>query len=147
MMMELTSPAFQEGEAIPVRYTCDGEDVSPPLSWTGVPQEVASLALIVDDPDAPSGTFVHWVLFNLSADLKLLAEGDSGGGIQGTMGSRKQGYGGPCPPRSSEHRYFFKLYALDTTLDLESGATKAELEKAMQGHILARGQLVGTYSR
>lgn len=147
MTMELSSSAFQEGGSIPTKYTCDGENVSPPLSWSGAPEGTESLALILEDHDAPSGTFVHWVLFNIPPDRNSLTEGDSGGGTSGQTGFREQTYGGPCPPGGSEHRYFFKLYALENTLSVEPGATKSEVEEAMQGQILAQGQLMGTYSR
>jgi Raf kinase inhibitor-like YbhB/YbcL family protein len=150
--IQLTSTAFKDGQSIPRGYTCDGANVSPPLEWTGVPKTAKTLALITDDPDAPSGTFVHWVLFNLPADGLGLIENTpqtetlKGGGMQGKNGFEKIGYGGPCPP-SGTHRYFFKLYALDAELSLKAGATKAEVEKAMQGHIVAQAQLMGTYSR
>jgi Raf kinase inhibitor-like YbhB/YbcL family protein len=147
MTIQLTSSAFKEGEAIPRRYTCDGENLSPALSWSGVPQGTASLALIVDDPDAPAGTWVHWVLADLPVDLPGLPESAPGSGVEGVNGFRKTGYGGPCPPRGSTHRYYFKLYALDKTLGLKTGMSKADVEKAMQGHILAQGQLMGRYSR
>ena len=152
MEIKLTSSAFKEGEAIPRQYTCDGIDISPPLEWTGVPKSAKTIALIADDPDAPSGTFVHWVLYNLPAENIGLVENVpatdnvKGGGLQGKNGFEKIGYGGPCPP-SGTHRYFFKIYALDNELPLKAGATKAEVEKAMQGHIVAQGQLMGTYSR
>ena len=152
MEIKLTSSAFKEGEAIPRQYTCDGIDISPPLEWTGVPKSAKTIALIADDPDAPSGRFVHWVLYNLPAENIGLVENVpatenvKGGGIQGKNGFEKIGYGGPCPP-SGTHRYFFKIYALDNELPLKAGATKAEVEKAMQGHIVAQGQLMGTYSR
>lgn len=153
MQIQLSSIAFKEGETIPVTYTCDGENISPPLSWTNVPQNTQSLAFIVDDPDAPSGTFVHWVAFNLSPKLSSLSEGASSPGSQDSFGMpgvssfRKSGYSGPCPPKGKPHRYFFKIYALDILLGLKSGASKADVEKAMQGHILAQGQLMGTYGR
>jgi hypothetical protein len=152
MSILVTSPAFSEGNPIPKKYTCDGEDVSPPLAWSGLPAGTQSLALIADDPDAPVGTWVHWVIFNLPHTLTGLSEGIAKtptveGGIQGNNDFRKVGYGGPCPPRGKPHRYFFKLYALDTSLALEAGASKADVERAMQGHILAQGQLMGTYSR
>jgi Raf kinase inhibitor-like YbhB/YbcL family protein len=153
MSIQITSTAFTEGKPIPKKYTCDAEDASPPLAWSGVPSEAKSLALIVDDPDAPVGTWVHWVLYNLPPSLNVLKEGLAktptleGLGTQGTNDFRKTGYGGPCPPRGKPHRYFFKLYALDTSLSLQPGASKADLEKAMRGHILAQGQLIGTYSR
>lgn len=146
MSLQLTSPSFQEGATIPTRYTCDGQNISPQLDWSGVPAGAKSLALIVDDPDAPAGTFVHWVLYDLAPDLTSLSEG-TGSGIQGVNGFGKKAYGGPCPPRGKPHRYFFKLYALDVSLDLKPGASKADLEKAMRGHILAQGQLIGIYGR
>jgi Raf kinase inhibitor-like YbhB/YbcL family protein len=152
MALEINSPAFSEGEMIPTRYTCDGPDVSPELSWSGVPEAAKSLALICDDPDAPMGTWVHWVLFNippstngLAAEIPTDASLENGA-RHGTNDFRKMGYGGPCPPGGT-HRYFFKLYALDAELNLESGITKAELLETMQGHILAEGQLMGTYKR
>jgi Raf kinase inhibitor-like YbhB/YbcL family protein len=152
MEIKLSSAAFKEGQPIPKQYTCDGVDISPPLEWSGVPKNAKTLAIICDDPDAPSGTFVHWVLYNLPADDMGLIENVpttetiKGGGMQGKNDFRKIGYGGPCPP-SGTHRYFFKLYALDGELDLKPGATKNDLLKAMEGHIVAQGQLMGTYSR
>ena len=152
MALVITSSAFSEGQGIPERYTCDGPDVSPDLAWSGVPEGAASLALICDDPDAPMGTWVHWVLFNIPADADgLSAEIPSDAALEngarhGTNDFRRLGYGGPCPPGGT-HRYFFKLYALDTLLELDSGITKAQLLEAMEGHILAEGQLMGTYSR
>ncbi len=150
--IKLTSTAFKEGEAIPRGYTCDGANVSPPLEWTGMPKSAKTIAIIADDPDAPSGTFVHWVLYNLPAEgLGLIentppAETLKGGGAQGKNDFEKIGYGGPCPP-SGTHRYFFKLYALDSELPLKPGATKAEVEKAMEGHTIGQAQLMGTYNR
>jgi len=152
MSLKITSTAFGEGEMIPRKHTCDGRDVSPPLAWTGVPAGAKSLALIADDPDAPMGTWVHWVAFNLPLGIGGLAEATpadaelKGGGRQGKNDFRKTGYGGPCPP-SGTHRYFFKLFALDTSLDLPQSAGKAELEKAMKGHILAEARLMGRYTR
>ena len=152
MALVITSTAFAEGEAIPNRYSCDGPDVSPDLAWSGIPEGAASLALICDDPDAPMGTWVHWVLFNIPADADgLPAEIPADAALEsgarhGTNDFRRLGYGGPCPPGGT-HRYFFKLYALDTMLELDSGITKAKLLEAMEGHILAAGQLMGTYSR
>ena len=152
MALVITSSAFSEGQTIPTRYTCDGPDVSPDLAWSGVPEEAASLALICDDPDAPMGTWVHWVLFNVPADADgLPAEIPpdatlENGACHGTNDFGKLGYGGPCPPGGT-HRYFFKLYALDTELKIDSGITKAQLLEATEGHILAEGQLMGTYSR
>ncbi len=149
--MTLTSPAFTEGAAIPRKYTCDAENVSPPLAWTGVPAAAKSLALIVDDPDAPAGTWVHWVVFNQGALTPGLPEGIQPedtriGGIQGTTSFGKTGYGGPCPP-SGTHRYFFRLYALDTDLPLKSNARAGDVRSAMQGHVLAEATLMGRYSR
>jgi Raf kinase inhibitor-like YbhB/YbcL family protein len=152
MAITITSSAFAEGGMIPRKHTCDAEDISPNLKWSGVPRETRSLALICDDPDAPVGTWVHWVLFNLPADVTGLADGIppdaalKNGARHGRNDFRKLGYGGPCPPGGT-HRYFFKLYALDTLLNLESGSTKAQLVAAMKGHILAEGQLMGKYKR
>jgi Raf kinase inhibitor-like YbhB/YbcL family protein len=151
--MQLTSTAFTEGAAIPAKHTCDARDVSPPLKWTGVPAGAKSLALIVDDPDAPAGTWVHWVLYDLPASSSELAEDVpksqyiAGGAKQGLNDFRHLGYGGPCPPQGKPHRYFFKLYALDAELDLKPGLTKKDLESAMEKHILAQAQLMGTYQR
>lgn len=147
MSLQLTSSAFVHGERIPVRYTCDGEDLSPPLRWEDVPAGTQSLVLIMDDPDAPMGTWVHWVLYDLSPEMRDLVEGATGVGVDGVNSWRRTGYGGPCPPPGKAHRYFFKLYALDARLNLPPGATKAEVERAMQGHILAQGVLMGTYRR
>jgi Raf kinase inhibitor-like YbhB/YbcL family protein len=146
MTIQLTSSAFQEGGAIPKKYTCDGQNISPQLDWSGLPAQAKSLVLVVDDPDAPGGTFVHWVLYGLPADLKSLPEGASTG-VQGVNDFRKNGYGGPCPPKGNPHRYYFKLYALDMDLSLKPGASKADVEKAVRGHILAQGQLMGKYGR
>ena len=148
--LKLTSTAFKEGEAIPRGYTCDGANVSPPLEWTGVPKTAKTITIIVDDPDAPGGTWVHWVLYNLPGDgLGLientpLTETLNGGGVQGTNDFGKIGYGGPCPPLGT-HRYFFKFYAVDSELTLKPRANKAEVEKAMEGHIVGQAQLMGTY--
>jgi Raf kinase inhibitor-like YbhB/YbcL family protein len=147
MSLTITSHAFTEGGAIPRRHTCDGENLSPPLEWVGVPDGASSLALIVDDPDAPAGVWVHWVLWNIPADRSALFEANRGGGVEGSNDFRRTGYGGPCPPRGATHRYFFKLYALDTSLNLKPGASKRDLERAMQGHILAEGRLMGVYRR
>ncbi len=151
--MQLTSTAFAEGAAIPTKHTCDAKNVSPPLKWTGAPPGTKSLALIADDPDAPVGTWVHWVLYDLPASVSELPEDVAksqyvaGGAKQGLNDFRHLGYGGPCPPHGKPHRYFFKLYALDTVLDLKPGLTKKELESAMDKHILAQAQLMGTYQR
>jgi len=147
MTIHLTSSAFSEGGAIPVNYTCDGQNISPPLRWNDIPGGARNLALIVDDPDAPRGTFTHWVLFGIPAQSSELAEGDTGGGTQGRNDFGRNGYGGPCPPRGNPHRYFFRLYALDTVLRLQPGATKQELLRAMENHIIGEGQLMGTYQR
>ncbi len=151
--LQLTTPAFAPGEAIPQQYTCDGQDTSPALLWSGVPPGAQSLALIMDDPDAPGGTWVHWVLYNLPPDIAGLEAGVekseqvSGLGLQGVTDFRRPGYGGPCPPAGSEHRYFLRLYALDTRLELPGGATREQVDQAMQGHILAQGELMGVYAR
>ena len=145
--MKLSSTAFTESSSIPRKYSCDGVNVSPPLSWEGAPEGTKSLALIMDDPDAPSGTFVHWVLFDIPPALSQLREGVQGVGVPGANSYRKVGYNGPCPPPGPVHRYFFKVYALDQLLRLRPGGSKAELERAMQGHILASSQLMGRYGR
>ena len=150
--IKLSSTAFKDGEPIPRQYTCDGVNVSPPLEWSGVPKSAKTVAIIADDPDAPAGTWVHWVLYNLPAEnigmVENLPATDNlkAGGFQGKNDFEKIGYGGPCPP-SGTHRYFFKTYALDVELPLKAGATKAELEKAMEGHIVGQAQLMGTYRR
>ncbi len=153
MSIQITCPAFKEGETIPVKYTCDGKNVSPALNWSGTPANTKSFALICDDPDAPMGTWVHWVVYNIPATITSLPEAIPmkktvlNNIIQGTTSSRKIGYGGPCPPRGPVHRYFFKIYAIDTNLDLKAGASKNEIITAMKGHILAEGQLMGRYSK
>jgi Raf kinase inhibitor-like YbhB/YbcL family protein len=153
MAMKLTSNAFAPGADIPVRFTCSGEDVSPGLTWTDGPAGTQSFALIMDDPDAPSGTFTHWVLFDLPPQTRQLRENVSkaeelpGGGRQGRNDFRRVGYGGPCPPPGKPHRYFFKLYALDSKLNLKPGATKGEVEAAMKGHILQQADLIGKFKR
>lgn len=153
MFVEITSTAFQEGGEIPRDYTADGKDASPSLEWNSVPAGTKSVAIICDDPDAPMGTWVHWVIWGLPPGTTSLDEGVPpektlpGGARQGTNDFRKIGYGGPAPPPGAAHRYFFKLYALDSELALEAGATKADLTGAMKGHILAKGQLTGTYKR
>ena len=152
MEIKITSTAFEDGGMIPQKYTCDDIDVSPPLAWGSVPDGTKSLALICDDPDAPVGTWVHWVIFNIPANINELPENVppqkilESGAKQGMSDFRRIGYGGPCPPGGT-HRYYFKLYALDTELNIEAGITKAELLKAMEGHILAEGQLMGKYKR
>lgn len=150
--MQLTSSVFTEGSMVPTRYTCDGQDISPPLDWKEVPSGTKSLALICDDPDAPVGTWVHWVVFNIPPGEAGLAENIQperefkNGMRQGNNDWKKIGYGGPCPP-SGTHRYYLKLYALDMTLDLNPGATKDDVLKAMEGHILDEAQLMGKYKR
>jgi Raf kinase inhibitor-like YbhB/YbcL family protein len=153
MSFSLSSDAFPDHNPVPVRHTCSGPNVSPRLKWTEAPAGAGAFALIVDDPDAPGGNFVHWVLYNLDPQVKELAEGVPatdrlpGGALQGRNGFGKIGYGGPCPPPGKPHRYFFTLYALDGKLNLASGATREQLEKAMQGHILGKAQLMGTFQR
>lgn len=142
--MKLTSPAFNHNESIPKKYTCQGEDINPPLNIDGVPDGTKSLALIIDDPDAPMKTWVHWVVFNIPVQNKI--DENSIPGKQGYNDFGKNDYGGPCPP-SGTHRYFHKLYALDTVLNLNEGITKKELELAMQGHILAKTELIGLYKK
>jgi len=153
MSFQITTSAFSAGEAIPKKFTCDAPDLSPPLSWKGAPAGTQTFALIMDDPDAPVGTWVHWVLYNVPANTGDLAEGVAkqeqlaSGALQGRNDFRKTGYGGPCPPPGKAHRYFLKLYALDTQLKLEAGASKADVERAMKGHILAQAELMGRYGR
>jgi len=149
--LTLTSSAFGGGDAIPSTYTCDGDDISPPLSWEGVPSEAVSLALIVDDPDAPGDVWVHWVVYNIPAATAELPEAASpdglpAGAMEGLNSWGEAGYGGPCPPEGS-HRYFFKLYALDVELEGLVGPAKAEVEAAMQDHIVAAAELMGTYEK
>jgi Raf kinase inhibitor-like YbhB/YbcL family protein len=150
--LQLTSPSFHDG-AIPRAYTCDGSDTSPKLSWTAPPATTKSLALIVIDPDAPQGTFVHWVLYNLPPSTRELPEGLPAqpqlpdGSRHGLNDFPKIGYGGPCPPKNSRHRYRFILYAVDTKLDLPSGISRKQVEEALKGHILAYGELRALYGR
>jgi len=149
----VSSSAFQEGGKIPAKYTCEGQDISPAITWGEPPAETQSFALIMDDPDAPGGVFTHWVLFNLPADSRELPEAMPtqaqlpNGSLQGKNDFGKAGYGGPCPPSGRPHRYQFTLYALDQPLDLKAGASKKPVIDAMQGHILAQGRLTGTYQR
>ena len=153
MAFTLTSSAFNNGKDIPRKHTCEGQDVSPALSWNDPPQGTQSYALIADDPDAPGGTWVHWVAYDLSPTARQLPEGVpkteeiSGGGRQGINDFRRVGYGGPCPPPGSPHRYFFKLYALNSMLSLKPKASKKDVEQAMQGHVLAQAELMGRYKR
>ena len=145
--LTISSTAFRHNGMVPAKYTCDGTDVSPPLAIEGVPENATSLALIVDDPDAPAGTWVHWVVWNIDPKTKEIAEGSVPKGAQQGMNDfRRRDYGGPCPP-SGTHRYFFKLYALDTLLSLGTGAEKADLERSMHGHVLARAEIIGLYRR
>lgn len=153
MKMQLSSTAFEEGQMIPKKFTGDDEDASPSLKWNDPPEGTKSFALICDDPDAPRGTWVHWVLFNLPGDARSLDEATptnrelSSGARQGKNDFGNLGYGGPAPPKGKPHRYFFKLYALDTTLNLPAGATKQMVVDAMKGHVLAEGELMGKYQR
>ncbi len=145
--MKITSSAFQEGGNIPSKFTCDGADVNPALRFEGAPAEAKSLALIVDDPDAPSGLFTHWLAWNIDPKTTDVAENSAPAkAVQGTNDFPKTGYGGPCPP-SGTHRYFFKIFALDQMLDLKAGAKRAEVDAAMRGHVIAQGELMGRYSK
>jgi Raf kinase inhibitor-like YbhB/YbcL family protein len=144
--MKITSAAFQEGGKIPSKFTCDGGDSSPPLHIAEIPSSAKSLALIVDDPDAPSGLFTHWIVWNISPQTNEIAEGSAPKGVQGTSDFGKSGYGGPCPP-SGTHRYYFKIFALDRELNLPSGTKRNQLDAAMKGHVVAQGDLMGRYSR
>lgn len=145
--MKITSSAFGNNEKIPKKFTCDGENINPPLTISEVPENTKGLALIVDDPDAPGKVWVHWTVWNISPETHEILENSVPQGVmQGTTDFGKPGFGGPCPP-SGTHRYFFKLYALDTTLQLPSSATKAEVEALMSGHILSQTELIGLYSR
>ena len=151
--LEIKSSAFEDGGYIAAKYTCESVNISPPLAWGGIPENTKSFALICDDPDAPFGTWVHWVIFNIPPTVMYLEENAvargklPAGAKEGINDFQKIGYGGPCPPRGKPHRYFFKLYALDTVLSLERGATKKDLINAMQGHIIAQAQIVGLYKR
>lgn len=155
MSFTLTSPAFETGAVIPTRHTCDGDDVSPALHWEGAPEGAAAFALIVDDPDAPGGTFVHWVLYDLPGHASELPEdvGPSprldhlGEALQGENDFGEIGYRGPCPPRGGPHRYVFRLYALDTLLGLEPRARRDEVDRAIEGHVLGAAELTGTFAR
>lgn len=153
---QLVSSSFRSGDPIPVRYTCDGEDTSPSLNWSDTPEGTQTIALVVDDPDAPGKTFVHWVLFNLPPEWDVLPEGvrvdehfedASRTPVEGVNDFGNLGYGGPCPPPGGPHRYFFRLYALDTEIELGPGAKKEQLVDVMAGHILAEADLIGTYAR
>jgi len=153
MAFELTSPAFATGATIPQKHTCDGGDVSPPLAWTDPPPGTKAFALVCEDPDAPAGTWVHWVLYDTPASARSVSEGvapepsRSDGSRQGRNDFKKIGYGGPCPPPGPPHRYFFRLYALDAATGLEPGATRAEVAKAVAAHTRATAELMGKYGR
>jgi Raf kinase inhibitor-like YbhB/YbcL family protein len=153
MSLAVTTTAFSLGGAIPRSYTCDGADTSPNLSWSGTPAGIQSFALIADDPDAPVGTWTHWLMWNIPVQNSELPNGVpkvetlDDGTRQGRNDFRRIGYGGPCPPPGKPHRYFFKLYALDAMLDLRAGATRDELERTMKGHVLAQAELMGRYGR
>jgi Raf kinase inhibitor-like YbhB/YbcL family protein len=149
MEIVVKSTAFKEDHPIPVRHTADGDDVSPPLTWSGVPHGTRSLVLLCEDPDAPRGTWSHWVLYGLPPETRELAEGAAppAGALQGTNDFGKPGYGGPSPPPGSPHRYYFKLTALSVELKLAAGAKREDVLKAMEGHVLGEGWLMGTYGR
>jgi Raf kinase inhibitor-like YbhB/YbcL family protein len=155
LSLTLTSLAFGAGDVIPARFTADGPDLSPPLAWEKVPEGTRSIVLIVDDPDAPAGTWVHWVLAGIPPDRTSLPEGIDVAGhpkglvgaVNGTNSFGRLGYGGPSPPRGPAHRYYFRLYALDSPLDVKPGVTKVALLAAMKGHVLAEGELMGRYQR
>jgi Raf kinase inhibitor-like YbhB/YbcL family protein len=148
----IQSTAFKNGDVIPLRYSCDGDDISPPLNWTGVPEDTRSFTLIMEDPDAPGGTWVHWVVFNIPSDTRMVDPGDGTqsdlleGTRVGNNGWGEAAYGGPCPPTGT-HRYIFTLYALDTHLDLSQGASSDVLREAILSHILSSAELMGTFSR
>jgi Raf kinase inhibitor-like YbhB/YbcL family protein len=152
MPFVLSTDAFQPEGDIPAKYTCSGANVSPHLQWANSPAGTKSLALIVDDPDAPVGTFTHWLLYNLDAGAKELQENVAQterlpGALQGRNDFRRIGYGGPCPPPGKPHRYYFKLYALDSTLNLQPGATRSDVDQAMQGHVVGQAQIMGKFKR
>jgi hypothetical protein len=144
--MKITSSAFQQGGNIGSKFTCDGANTSPPLQISDVPSGAKSLVLIVDDPDAPSGLFTHWTVWNISPQTSTIGEGSTPKGVQGTNDFGKSGYGAPCPP-SGTHRYYFKIFALDRELDVPAGAKRSQLEAALKGHVVAQGELMGRYSR
>jgi Raf kinase inhibitor-like YbhB/YbcL family protein len=145
--MKLTSAAFAHGKGIPVKYTCSGLGINPPLAIADQPAGTRSLALVMDDPDAPSGTFIHWLLWNIPPGAKEIKEGSRNIGPEGVTDARRVGYAPPCPPPGPPHTYRFKIFALDTPLDLKAGANRAQLEKAMRGHILAQAELDGEFGR
>jgi len=145
--MKLLSPVFEHNSLIPQKYTCFGENVNPALEFNDIPQDTKSLVLIMDDPDAVSGTWVHWVIFNIPADTSYINENTTPPGAEGTTSFGKTGYGGPCPPNPPPHRYFFKLYALDVMFGDTRKYTKVELEEFMEGHILAKAELIGIFQK
>ena len=148
MPLQVSSSAFSEGDPIPKKYTCDGENISPPLEWSGQPRETKSVAIICDDPDAPSGNFTHWVLYDVAGDTQKLPEGASGAGKEGQNSFNQIGFGGPCPPaKDGPHRYVFRVYALDIDSLGRSGMSQQDVEGAMRGHVLAKGQLMARYQR
>ncbi|HLH08776.1 MAG TPA: YbhB/YbcL family Raf kinase inhibitor-like protein [Terriglobales bacterium] len=153
MSLQVSTTSFPAEGTIPKRFTCSAEDVSPALTWTGVPPTTQSLALIVDDPDAPAGTWTHWLVYNLPAAVHELAENQPrseqlpNGAVQGRNDFRKIGYNGPCPPSGKPHRYFFRVFAIDAKLDLKPGANRQPLDQAMQGHIVAQGEVMGKFAR
>jgi len=144
--MKITSSAFHEGGSIPSKFTCDGSDTSPPVQISDVPAEAKSLVLIADDPDAPGGLFTHWLVWNIPPQTSSIAEGSTPKGVQGANDFGKSGYRGPCPPPGT-HRYSFKIFALDRELELHAGAKRSQVDAAMKGHVIARGELVGRYAR
>lgn len=144
--MRLTSTAFTEGRMIPSKYTCDGENLIPPLAFEDVPSSAATLALIMDDPDAPGGTFDHWLVWNMPVTLRSITEGQPPSGVAGQNSTRRKGWTGPCPP-DRQHRYFFTLFALDGRIDLPEGSGRSDLERAMKDHILEKARLMGVYDR
>jgi Raf kinase inhibitor-like YbhB/YbcL family protein len=145
--MELHSSSFKAGSSIPAQFTCEGDNISPALSWTDAPKDTKSFVLMVEDPDAPKGTWTHWVAYNIPANANGLPSGADAGYMRGTNDFGKTGYGGPCPPPGNDHRYFFHLFALKITLDLPDGASKADVEKAMKNHILDHAQIMGRFGR
>lgn len=152
--MEISSPAFKEYGSIPEKFTCDADNINPALDFVGIPEDAQSLVLIMDDPDIPASVkasrgievFDHWVVFNIPVSTKAVLQGSEPDGVKGTNSAGELGYIGPCPP-DKEHRYFFKIYALDIKLDLPEGSTKAEVEAAMQGHVMTKGELIGRYNK
>lgn len=145
--MQILSVMFQENEFIPMQYTCEGENINPPLLFLDVPQEAKSLVLIVDDPDAVSGLFTHWIVFNIPPDTNNIGENSTPPGVEATTSYGKPGWGGPCPPNEPVHHYQFKLYALDTILDLDNAATREDIDEAMDGHVIDDAELVGLYQK